>query len=89
MQEKFVHLDTVEGKLNAEIIRGMLQAQGIEIMLSQESAASVYGLGVGPMAEVEILVRQDQYDQAQALLEAYNAGTLEQDDGLDQEPDSS
>jgi hypothetical protein len=89
MQEKFVRLDTVEGKLQAEILRGMLQAQGIETMLSQESAASIYGFGVGHMAEVEILVRQDQYDQAQSLLEAYNAGTLEQDDELDQDMDPS
>ena len=87
MQERFVRLDTVEGKLQAEIIRGMLEAQGIETMLSQESAASIYGLGVGPMAEVEILVRPEQLDQARKLLEAYNAGTLEgeENEGEDSE----
>lgn len=86
MQEKFVSLDTVEGKLQAEIIRSMLEAQGIETMLSQESAASIYGLGVGPMAEVEILVRGDQLEEARTLVAAYNQGTLEQDEfNLDSE----
>jgi len=80
MQDTFVHLDTIEGKLQAEIIRGMLQAQGIEVMLSQESAASIYGFGVGPMAEVEILVPPDQLEAARQLLKAYDEGLLESDD---------
>ena len=80
MQDKFVHLGTIEGKLQAEIIRGMLQAQGIEVMLSQESAASIYGFGIGPMAEVEILVPPDQLEAARELLKAYDEGSLESND---------
>ena len=80
MQDRYVHLDTVEGKLQAEIVRGMLAAHGIETLLSQESAAAVYGFGIGPMAEVEILVPLEQLDEARKLLDSYQAGTLEQDE---------
>ncbi|MEJ2013334.1 MAG: DUF2007 domain-containing protein [Anaerolineales bacterium] len=85
MQDRFVSLDTVEGKLQAEIIRGMLEARGIETILVQESAAAVYGLGVGPMAEVEILVPREQLEEARKMLQAYNMGTLEQDEITDEE----
>jgi hypothetical protein len=80
MQDRYVHLDTVEGKLQAEILRGMLEAHGIETLLSQESAAAIYGFGIGPMAEVEILVPLEQLDEARKLLDSYQAGTLEQDE---------
>jgi hypothetical protein len=80
MQDQYVHLDTVEGKLQAEILRGMLEAHGIETLLSQESAATIYGFGIGPMAEVEILVAPEQLDEARKLLDSYHAGTLEQDE---------
>ncbi len=57
MSDEWVSVDTVQGRLEAEIVRGMLEAQEIEVRLSQEASAAIYGLGVGPMAEVEIFVR--------------------------------
>jgi hypothetical protein len=84
-QDRFVSLETVEGKLQAEIVRGMLEAQGIETILLQESAASVYGFGVGPMAEVEILVPREQLDEARKIIQAYDMGDLEQDDEVEED----
>ena len=77
MSEAWVSVDTVQGRLEAEIVRGMLEAQEIEVQLSQEASAAIYGLGVGPMAEVEIFVRESQRAEAETLLDRYHRGTLE------------
>ncbi len=47
---------SVQGELQAEVLRGLLEAQGIPVNLSQEGVARAYGLGVGPLSEVEIMV---------------------------------
>jgi hypothetical protein len=77
IMEKWVSLDTVQGRLEAEIIRGMLEAQEIEVHLSQESTAAIYGLGVGPMAAVEIFVREPQLVESRSLLHQYYDGSLD------------
>jgi hypothetical protein len=77
MSEAWVCVDTLQGRLEAEIVRGMLEAQEIEVQLSQESSAAIYGLGVGPLAEVEIFVREGQRAEAESLLDRYHRGTLE------------
>jgi hypothetical protein len=74
MDTKFTVVATVSGKLEAEIIRGMLEAQDIETILSYEAAATAYGLGIGRLARVEILVRNEQVPEAEAALEDYNSG---------------
>jgi hypothetical protein len=79
MGSEFILLVSVSGKLEAEIIRGMLQAYGIDAMLSHEAAASIYGLGVGPTAEVDILVPEDRLEEAKQLLDDYQCGRLEND----------
>ena len=71
---------TVSGELHAELLRGLLEAQGVSAQLSQEGLAKVYGFTVGPMAEVDILVPADQLKEAQAVLDSYQAGDFEVDD---------
>jgi hypothetical protein len=80
MQSKFSIVATASGKLEADIIKGMLEAQGVETMLSYEAAGTAYGLGVGPLARVEILVRDEQVPEAEAILAEYHSGTYAQGD---------
>lgn len=80
MDEEFTVLEIVSGSMQAEIIRGLLESRGIRVMLSQESAGTVFGLGVGPTAEVEILVLQSELKKATEILEEYNSGILEDTD---------
>jgi len=80
MSVEYVLLDTVSGKLEAEIIHGMLQAYGIDAMMSHEAAASIYGLGIGPTADVDLLVPEDKLAEAKQLLEEYRHGGLEEQD---------
>lgn len=73
---KLVTVDKVSGELQAEIIRGLLEAQGIPVMLSQEGAARAIGVNIGPFGEVEILVAEDHADRAFQVLAEYRAGVF-------------
>ncbi len=74
METKFSVVATASGKLEAEIIKGMLESLGVETMLSYESAGTAYGFGVGRLARVEILVRDEQVAEAEDILEQYESG---------------
>ncbi len=67
----WVVVGTVYGSLNAEILRGLLQAQGIGVLLSQEGAGRALGLEVGPMGEIDILVNSDDVPEARKLIDGY------------------
>ncbi len=75
---ELVSVGTADGQIEAEIIKGLLTANGVDVWLSQESAGSALGLTIGALGEVEIMVRAEQAEQARALLE----------DGPQEEPDS-
>ena len=76
-QEEWVLVDTTAGQLQAEIVRGMLEAQGIQVWLNQAGAAHAYAMTVGSMGRVEVLVPSTAGEQAQRILSDYYAGTLE------------
>ncbi|HEB64734.1 MAG TPA: hypothetical protein ENJ02_04235 [Chloroflexi bacterium] len=65
------------GGIEAEILRGLLEANEIPVVLSQEGAARAIGLGVGPLAETQLLVPKARLEEALDLLRAYRAGELE------------
>ena len=66
---KLVSVGTADGQVEAEIIKGLLTANGVEVWLSQESAGTALGLTVGAMGEVEIMVRAEQAEEARSLLD--------------------
>src|ERR1700687_2033591 len=68
----------------ADIIQSALRAAGIPAQTSREGAGAVYGLTVGPLGMVDILVPEDHAAQAEALLAAMRRGELADDsDELD------
>ena len=69
---------TVQGELQAEVIRGLLEAQGIPVHLSQEGVARAYGLGVGPLSEVDIMVPENFVQAAERVIEGYQNGEFEE-----------
>jgi hypothetical protein len=80
METKYSIVATASGKLEADIIKGMLEAQGIQTMLSYEAAGTAYGFGVGRLARVEILVRDDQLAEAEAIFDDYQSGKYAEDE---------
>mgnify|MGYP001812872625 CR=1 FL=1 len=76
-ENKWVELARVHGDLQAELLRGLLEAQDIPVILSQEGAGRAIGLTVGPMGEVRILVASAHIGQARRILDQYQAGDFE------------
>jgi len=72
------------GKLDGEIIKAFLEANDIRVIMTQEGAASAYGLTVGAFGKVEILVDRENLERARELLTSMEEGKFESD-----EPDSS
>lgn len=80
IDKKWETLTKAQGDLEAEIIRGLLEAQEIPVVLSREGAGRAFGFTVGPMGEVEILVPMDHLHQAKIILKQYEDGSLDSSD---------
>ncbi len=55
-------------EMEAQIVRGRLQEEGIPVLLRYEAAGPVFGLAVGALAEVRVLVPAALAEQARLLL---------------------
>jgi Putative prokaryotic signal transducing protein len=74
----------IAGELNAELIKGLLESQGIPVMLSQEGLGhSVLSLTVGPLGRVQVLVPSSLVPRAQQVLSDYENGLFESPDTQD------
>jgi hypothetical protein len=73
-EEEWVLVEKVEGPLQAELLKGLLEAQGIKVWLNQQGASRAYAVSVGTLGLVEILVLSSQTGQAKQVLDAYYRG---------------
>jgi hypothetical protein len=76
----YVTVYVANGQLDAEMVRGFLEACGIPAMVSQESVGKVFGLASGPLGEVNVLVPVENADEAKDLLESMERGDLVEDE---------
>ncbi len=77
-RSKWERVETVSGDIYPELIRGLLESNGIPVILSQEGAGkSAYHFSVGPLSQVEIIVPSENLAQARELIDAFFAGKLE------------
>lgn len=65
------------GMLEAESVRILLESFGIPAFTNQESAGTVYGLTVGPLGEVEVIVPAEYITEAKNIVNEMRAGHLE------------
>lgn len=89
MGENWEVVESVQGQLQAEIFRGLLEAQGLHVWLNQEGAGAAYGINVGPLGTVEILVPSSELEQARQILDAYYEGEFEEEDMASEEVDEA
>jgi len=54
--------------MEAQIIKGRLESEGIPVLLSYESAGLVYGLTIDGLGEVKIMVPQHLAEEAKEIL---------------------
>ncbi len=76
-KKKWVVVSKVPGELQAELLRGLLEAQEIEVYLAIEGAARAIGITAGPLGEVDIMVPEEQLEDAQEIIKSFHAGEFE------------
>lgn len=67
----------VNGDAQAEIMRGLLEAQEIPVFLSQEGAGRAMGLDIGELGAVQVLVPSNKAALASEILQEYFSGKYE------------
>ena len=82
-EEEWVLVVKIQGQLPAEIIKGLLEAQGLQVWLNAQGAARAYAVSVGTLGAVELLVPSSQAVQAREILDEYYRGGFE-NMGLDE-----
>ncbi len=68
---KLVEVFNAQGEMEAQVIRSILEGDGIESMLSGESVRLTHALTVDGLAEVKILVREDEETRAREVIRVY------------------
>ena len=68
-------------RAQAEIIRGLLEAQGIPAMLSQEAAGSILPVDVGAFGQVDVLVAGELAPRAREILDQMADQSSPDDEG--------
>jgi len=86
---ELVKVYTAAGELDEEMVKGFLEAQGIKVMLVQESIGRTYGLTIGMLGEVQLLVPNEQAEEAKKLLEEMEDGDFEGTEYPAEEDDGS
>lgn len=74
----WVVVEEVSGGFQAEILRGLLEAQGVQAVISQEGLGrSVYAMTIGDLGRAQIMVPSTEVERAMQILEDYRAGKFE------------
>ena len=84
-EDKWELVIEVSGEFQANLLRNLLEVQGIKVFLNQEGAGKAYGLTVGPLGQVQILVPEHQSQEARQIVDDYYAGKFETNEELDSE----
>jgi hypothetical protein len=68
MSGNIVSVYQVSGQFEGEFVKSFLEAHGIQAGLAQESAGIVYGLTIGALGSVDVLVAESDVERARQLL---------------------
>ena len=68
MAEELVEVYVAAGQIEASLIQGLFESNGIPAMSLQEGAGAAYGLTVGVLGEVKVLVPEEYVTRAREVL---------------------
>jgi hypothetical protein len=77
---KWALVGTVNDPIQAEILRGLLEAQGFTIHIVREGYQAAYGFANQPSVRIELLAPNDEVEEARQVLRDYNAGKFTAED---------
>jgi hypothetical protein len=67
-EPELVVVYTSQGPLQAEVVKGKLESEGIPVILRYQAIGRILGLTVDGLGRVEVLVDAEQAEAARALL---------------------
>ena len=67
---ELVRVYRAQGEVEAQMIRGLLESDGIESMLHGEAVRLTHGLTLDGLAVVDIVVRREDSERASAIIAA-------------------
>lgn len=65
-------LTEANGRMQADLLKSYLEAEGIEVELFQEAVGHLYGITIDGLGRVQMFVPREKAPQARELLAAYN-----------------
>jgi len=65
---RLVNVYSAAGLLEAEMLKAFLEAQGVDVYLSQESVGRTLGLSAGTLGRVDVMVPEPQVESAKTLI---------------------
>jgi len=80
MKQKWALVTILQDPIQAEILRGLLEAQGLTIHIVREGYQAAMGIANQASVRIEILAPQNQVDEAKQVLEDYNSGKFYAED---------
>ena len=66
--EKIVEVYRAVGELEAQVIKGLLESNGIPCLLKSHAAPSVHVFTVDGLGEVKVMVRESMVEEARRLV---------------------
>jgi hypothetical protein len=76
---KWEFVTAVHDMLEAEILKGLLEANGVMIHIVREGYQAAYGITNQPSVRIELLAPNDQIDIARQIISDYEAGFFDTD----------
>lgn len=71
-EEGLVELISVQGEMDAQLLVGILESEGIEVLMKSNQTFSALPFTVDGMGAVRIMVKKEDLDEAKTILEAYS-----------------
>ena len=66
--EKLIELVAVQGDFEAQVLKGMLESEGIEVAILPGVSQNVLPLTVNGLGEMKLYVKETDYPAAQAIM---------------------
>jgi hypothetical protein len=70
---------TTHDLTEAHIMAGRLEVENIKSIIHRQTVAGVYGITIGPIGEIQVVVHPSEYERALAILEPDELYTLTDD----------
>lgn len=66
--KEFEKVYTASGQIQAHVIKGRLESEGIPVLLRYDSGSTVFALTVDGLGEVQVLVPREEAARARQIL---------------------